>query len=80
MTRLVEVFFNFALELRSVSEFFGVQKIMERFFNLFSFIASDNYRDANRKKFKGLICSKSISRVISYGWHLIELYAVFGFN
>ena len=44
MTRLVEVFFfNFALDLRSVSEFFGVQK----------FIASDNYRDSNLKKLKG---------------------------
>ena len=51
MTRLVEVFFQ--LCLRSVSEFFGVQKIMERFFNLFSFIASDNYRDSNLKKLKG---------------------------
>ena len=30
--------------------FFGVQIIMERLFDLFSFDASDNYRDANRRK------------------------------
>ena len=30
--------------------FFGVQIIMERLFNLFSFDASDNYCDANRWK------------------------------
>ena len=30
--------------------FFGVQIIMERLFNLFSFDASDNYGDANRWK------------------------------
>ena len=42
------VFFNFALKSRS---------IMERFFNLFYFDASDNYRDANcRKKVHGVVC------------------------
>ena len=46
--RVRYVFFNFALKSRS---------IMEWFFILFCFDASDNYRDANcRKKVHGVVC------------------------
>ena len=57
MTRLVEVCFStLPLSLGQYVNFFGVQKILQRFFNLFSSDASVHYRDANcRKKVLGVV-------------------------
>ena len=65
MTRLVEVCFStLPLSLGQYVNFFGVQKILQRFFNLFSSDASVHYRDANcRKKVLGVVLNnRSVSR------------------
>ena len=60
MTRLVEVCFStLPLSLGQYVNFFGVQKILQRFFNLFSSDASVHYRDANCRK---IVIYWSISR------------------